>query len=200
MDRSDAGDWRDAAELSLFWGARYAPERFGADDVEGLSNMLGGDARFNLSDSLDRGLSASVRHDLGARDRVRGRAQYRHHAPCQWLAERRLQRHRLRRPRPRLRRSAIHEERTLRDDAHQARPTDAFGPAVAQRRGGGGGRQVAGGAGAATGYRTADTVATDGSKGEGIAGKQRYVAGRTAIVDNAQGYPAGSAARTATRP
>lgn len=59
--------WRDRAEVSLFWGARYASERFGLDDVEGLSNLVGADIRFNLSDKLDIGTAASVRHDLGAR-------------------------------------------------------------------------------------------------------------------------------------
>lgn len=41
---------------------------------------------------------------------------------------------------------------------------------------GGAGRQLAGGAGAVTDYVTSATIATNGSKGEGIAGTPRYIA------------------------
>lgn len=65
---------------------------------------------------------------------------------------------------------------------------------------GGAGRQLAGAAGAATDYITLSTAATNGSKGEGIAGTPRYVA--NAAITNltntgAEGYPNGSYARGA---
>ena len=63
----DGAGWRDRAEISLFWGARYASEAFGGDDVRGFSNTVGADVRFDVSDTLDVGVSASVRHGLDAR-------------------------------------------------------------------------------------------------------------------------------------
>ena len=54
-------------EVSLFWGARYVADRFGSDDIKGLSNVVGADLRFDLSDTLDIGLAGTVRHGLGAR-------------------------------------------------------------------------------------------------------------------------------------
>ncbi|HEY0086628.1 MAG TPA: hypothetical protein VGB65_12060, partial [Allosphingosinicella sp.] len=61
------GEWLDRSELSLFWGARYVADRFGADDIDGLSNVVGADMRFDLSDTLDIGFAGTVRHGLGAR-------------------------------------------------------------------------------------------------------------------------------------
>lgn len=58
---------RETAEVSLFWGSRYASTRFGPDDVAGWSNLVGADVRFNITDRVDAGASGSVRHDLGAR-------------------------------------------------------------------------------------------------------------------------------------
>jgi hypothetical protein len=61
------GEWLDRSEVSLFWGSRYVADRFGAEDIEGLSNVVGGDLRFDLSDTFDIGFAATVRHGLGAR-------------------------------------------------------------------------------------------------------------------------------------
>ena len=60
LDRDD-GDWREAGEYSLFWGSRYVFDRFGADDLEGWSNVVGLDAKFDLSDTIDVGGQATVR-------------------------------------------------------------------------------------------------------------------------------------------
>jgi uncharacterized repeat protein (TIGR01451 family) len=65
---------------------------------------------------------------------------------------------------------------------------------------GGAGRQLAGGAGAATDYVTLSTNAANGSKGEGIAGTQRYVANATLTNltnTGAEGLPNGSYSRGA---
>jgi uncharacterized repeat protein (TIGR01451 family) len=61
------GKWLDRSEISIFWGSRYVAERFGADDVEGWSNAVGADLRFDLSDTFDIGFAGTVRHGLGAR-------------------------------------------------------------------------------------------------------------------------------------
>ena len=61
------GKWLDRSELSLFWGARYVADRFGADDIDGLSNVVGADMRFDISGTLDIGFAGTVRHGLGAR-------------------------------------------------------------------------------------------------------------------------------------
>ncbi|HEY0026931.1 MAG TPA: hypothetical protein VGC35_03585 [Allosphingosinicella sp.] len=61
------GEWLDRSEVSLFWGARYVADRFGADDIDGLSNVVGADMRFDLSDTLDIGFAGTVRHGLGTR-------------------------------------------------------------------------------------------------------------------------------------
>jgi len=68
---------------------------------------------------------------------------------------------------------------------------------------GGGGRILGGGTGAYTDYVTLSTDATNGSKGEGIAGTPMYIAPltflttTTATSTGAEGYPAGSYARGA---
>ena len=69
---------------------------------------------------------------------------------------------------------------------------------------GGAGRGLAGGAGANTDYRTLATNNANGSKGEGIAGRARYLNNATgyntapALLDTAtEGYPNGSYARGA---
>ena len=54
-------------ELALFWGARYATDRVAADDIEGFSNLVGADLRFDLSKTLDVSLTASLRESAGAR-------------------------------------------------------------------------------------------------------------------------------------
>lgn len=54
-------------ELSLFWGSRYVSDRVGADDIGGWSNVVGGDLRFDLSDTIDVGVAGTVRAGLGGR-------------------------------------------------------------------------------------------------------------------------------------
>jgi hypothetical protein len=60
-------DWLDRSEFTFFWGTRYVSDRFGPADVEGWSNMIGADVRFDLSETIDIGASASVREGNGGR-------------------------------------------------------------------------------------------------------------------------------------
>lgn len=64
---------------------------------------------------------------------------------------------------------------------------------------GGGGRTLTGGTGASTDYRTASTDATNGSKGEGIAGTPQYLISSAGTLTNTtiDGLPNGSYARGA---
>jgi hypothetical protein len=59
------GGW--LSEATLFWGARWASERLGEEDIAGWSNVVGGDLRFDVSERIDFGFAATVRHGLGAR-------------------------------------------------------------------------------------------------------------------------------------
>jgi hypothetical protein len=61
------GNWRDRAEVSLFWGSRYVADRFGDDDIEGWSNLLGADLRIDLGETIDIGGAFTLRHGVGAR-------------------------------------------------------------------------------------------------------------------------------------
>ncbi|HEY0149481.1 MAG TPA: hypothetical protein VGB70_10825 [Allosphingosinicella sp.] len=61
------GEWLDRSEFSLFWGSRFVADRLGEDDIKGWSNVVGADLRFDLSDTLDVGVAATVRHGLDAR-------------------------------------------------------------------------------------------------------------------------------------
>ncbi|MFC4292227.1 hypothetical protein ACFOWX_07345 [Sphingorhabdus arenilitoris] len=58
---SEDGNYFERGEYSLFWGTRYASEKIGADDVEGWSNVIGADFRFDLSKVADIGGQATVR-------------------------------------------------------------------------------------------------------------------------------------------
>ena len=58
---ADNGLFTEAGEYSLFWGSRYVFDRFGPDDVEGWSNVVGADVKFDLSDTLDIGGQATAR-------------------------------------------------------------------------------------------------------------------------------------------
>lgn len=53
------------SEVSLFWGSRYVSEKFGDQDIGGWSNVVGGDFRFDLSDTIDVGFAGTVRGGLG---------------------------------------------------------------------------------------------------------------------------------------
>ncbi len=57
----DDGIFTEAGEYSLFWGSRYVFDRFGQDDVEGWSNVIGADVKFDLSDTIDVGGQATTR-------------------------------------------------------------------------------------------------------------------------------------------
>ncbi|MBL0923912.1 MAG: DUF11 domain-containing protein [Sphingomonadaceae bacterium] len=55
------GNFIERGEYALFWGTRYATDRFGRDDVKGWSNIIGGDFKFDLSDVADIGGTGTVR-------------------------------------------------------------------------------------------------------------------------------------------
>ena len=55
------GLFTQAGEYSFFWGSRYVFDRFGKDDVEGWSNVVGADVKFDLSDTLDVGAQGTAR-------------------------------------------------------------------------------------------------------------------------------------------
>ncbi len=58
----DHGDnFFERGEYGLFWGTRYAFDKVGADDVEGWSNIVGADLKFDLDDLADVGVSGTVR-------------------------------------------------------------------------------------------------------------------------------------------
>ncbi|MEH6756496.1 MAG: hypothetical protein V7676_03170 [Parasphingorhabdus sp.] len=57
----DDGIFTESGEYSFFWGSRYVFDKFGADDVEGWSNVIGADVKFDLSDTIDIGGQATAR-------------------------------------------------------------------------------------------------------------------------------------------
>ncbi len=59
------GRFLGRSEFQLFWGSRYVFDRIDADDLEGWSNMIGADARVDLSETFDLGLGGSVRESNG---------------------------------------------------------------------------------------------------------------------------------------
>jgi uncharacterized repeat protein (TIGR01451 family) len=60
-------DYLTRSEISVFWGSRYVFDKFGADDLKGWSNIVGTDLRFDLSQTLDIGVSGTVRQNPGGR-------------------------------------------------------------------------------------------------------------------------------------
>jgi uncharacterized repeat protein (TIGR01451 family) len=58
---ADDGIFTEAGEYGFFWGSRYVFDRFGPDDVEGWSNVVGADVKFDLSDTIDVGGQATAR-------------------------------------------------------------------------------------------------------------------------------------------
>ena len=52
-------------ELSLFWGTRYVSDRVSGDDIQGWSNVVGADIRFDLNDMIEVGAAGTVRHGVG---------------------------------------------------------------------------------------------------------------------------------------
>jgi uncharacterized repeat protein (TIGR01451 family) len=61
------GRYLGRSEIALFWGSRYVFDRVGADDISGWSNLVGLDARWDLSQTLDIGLSGTVRESAGGK-------------------------------------------------------------------------------------------------------------------------------------
>ena len=57
---ADNGLFTEAGEYGFFWGSRYVYDRFGQDDVEGWSNVVGADVKFDLSDTIDVGGQATA--------------------------------------------------------------------------------------------------------------------------------------------
>ncbi len=51
----------ERGEYSLFWGTRYVFDRFGPDDIEGWTNVVGADIRFDLNDTVSVGGAGTVR-------------------------------------------------------------------------------------------------------------------------------------------
>ena len=58
---NDAREFIERGEYSFFWGARYVSDKIGVDDVDGLSNIFGADARFDITDYLEIGAAGTVR-------------------------------------------------------------------------------------------------------------------------------------------
>ena len=65
--RHSEGRYLGRSEFALFWGSRYVSDRVGADDVGGWSNLIGLDARWDLSQTIDVGVSGSLRESAGTR-------------------------------------------------------------------------------------------------------------------------------------
>ncbi len=61
------GRYLGRSEIALFWGSRYVFDRVGADDIAGWSNLVGLDARWDLSQTLDVGVSGTVRESAGGK-------------------------------------------------------------------------------------------------------------------------------------
>jgi uncharacterized repeat protein (TIGR01451 family) len=64
----DDGTFIERGEYALFWGTRYATDRFGQDDVKGWSNIVGADLKFDLSDVADIGAAGTVRIGTGGKN------------------------------------------------------------------------------------------------------------------------------------
>lgn len=60
VGRIDA-NFVERGEYAIFWGTRYATDRFGTDDVKGWSNVLGGDFKLDISRIADFGVAGTVR-------------------------------------------------------------------------------------------------------------------------------------------
>ena len=60
IDKDD-GLFIERGEYALFWGTRYVFDKLGQDDVEGWSNIVGADMKFDLSDVVDIGAAGTVR-------------------------------------------------------------------------------------------------------------------------------------------
>ncbi|MEE4351165.1 MAG: hypothetical protein V2J26_13145 [Pacificimonas sp.] len=66
-----AGEVREGrAQASLYWGAKYVFDRYQDEDYEGFAQAVALDARFDLTESVDLGLAASVRHVASGPDTI----------------------------------------------------------------------------------------------------------------------------------
>ena len=54
------------AQLSLYWGAKYVFDRYQGEDYDGFAQVAAFDLRRDLTDDVDLGLSASLRHVASA--------------------------------------------------------------------------------------------------------------------------------------
>ncbi|MDB5702039.1 MAG: hypothetical protein JWL66_2238 [Sphingomonadales bacterium] len=61
------GRYFGRSEVSLFWGSRYVADRYDSDDLTGWSNLVGADIKFDLSEKIDLGVSATVRESAAGR-------------------------------------------------------------------------------------------------------------------------------------
>lgn len=61
VGRTAGGDFLSRSEVSLFWGSRYAFDRFDDADIEGWSNLVGLDLRFDLGEVAAIGAAGTVR-------------------------------------------------------------------------------------------------------------------------------------------
>jgi uncharacterized repeat protein (TIGR01451 family) len=64
----DGGRFIERGEYAFFWGTRYVFDKFGQDDVEGWSNVVGADMKFDLSDVADIGAAGTVRIGTGGKN------------------------------------------------------------------------------------------------------------------------------------
>jgi hypothetical protein len=63
-----SGNFIERGEYGFFWGTRYSTDRFGTDDVKGWSNVIGADLKFDLSNTVDIGVSGTARIGTGGRN------------------------------------------------------------------------------------------------------------------------------------
>lgn len=56
-------EYQDRSEVSIFWGTRYVFDKFGADDLKGLSNLFGTDLKYDIGKGVDLGFSGSLRQN-----------------------------------------------------------------------------------------------------------------------------------------
>jgi uncharacterized repeat protein (TIGR01451 family) len=56
-------EYLNRSEVGFFWGSRYVADKFGADDLKGWSNIFGADLRFDLKQSIDIGVSGTLRQN-----------------------------------------------------------------------------------------------------------------------------------------
>ena len=61
------GDFLNRSEVSVFWGSRYSFDKIEADELKGWSNVIGADIRFDLSKTIDLGVSGTVRANPGGK-------------------------------------------------------------------------------------------------------------------------------------